>query len=103
MFFDLYQEFIELGLPKHNSDLLFRNQKNCGVKDGVHPTALGYHFIAENVFQFLKQNDLLNKYNKIICLGDSITAGSGSKGVGTVMGENYPSFLNYRLNDYDIK
>jgi lysophospholipase L1-like esterase len=78
-FLDVYQAFVNLNLPKHNKDLFFRNAMNSGASDGVHPTVLGYHFIAELVFQYLKKNHLLQAYNKIICLGDSITNGSGVK------------------------
>lgn len=97
LYLNLNEKFVKLGLPKHNEDLFFRNPINSGAKDGVHPTTLGYHFIAENVFQFLKKKGLLVKYKKIVCFGDSITNGSGSKGKGTVTGENYPSFLARRL------
>ncbi|MCL5128532.1 MULTISPECIES: GDSL-type esterase/lipase family protein [unclassified Algibacter] len=78
-FLDVYQAFVNLNVPKHNKDLFFRNAMNSGARDGVHPTVLGYHFIAELVFQYLKKNSLLEAYNKIICLGDSITNGSGVK------------------------
>lgn len=97
LFLNMNKKFVELSLPKHDEDLFFRNPINSGAKDGVHPTTLGYHFIAENVFQFLKKNNLLTKYKKIVCFGDSITNGSGSRGAGTITGENYPSFLARRL------
>jgi len=100
LFLNLFDKFIVLNLPKHNEDLFFRNAKNSGVKDGVHPTILGYHFIAENVFQFLKKNGYLKEGVKIVCFGDSITNGAGSKGTGTVIGENYPSFLSKMINGY---
>ena len=73
--------------PQHNQDLLIRNEKNSRKKDGVHPTALGYRFIAENVHFFLKENRLLKPNPNIICFGDSITKGSNQ-------GENYPTYLN---------
>lgn len=99
-FLNLNKKFSVLGLPKHDQDLFFRNPQNSGAKDGVHPTSLGYHFIAANVFQYLKENDLLATKKKIICFGDSITNGSGSKGQGTITGQNYPSFLSRMINDY---
>ncbi|WP_405607892.1 SGNH/GDSL hydrolase family protein [Polaribacter sp. Asnod1-A03] len=86
-FYDLNSDFKALNLPLHNQDLFIRNEKNSGRKDGVHPTALGYRFIAQNIFSFLKENDLLKSNQKIICFGDSITRG-GAKG------ENYPTYLN---------
>jgi lysophospholipase L1-like esterase len=91
---DIYSSFIAKEIPKHNEDVYIRNVKNSGVKDGVHPTPVGYKFIAETVFKYLKENKLLNKYKTIICFGDSITKGAGAKGAGTITGENYPSFLN---------
>jgi lysophospholipase L1-like esterase len=99
LFLNLHDKFAALGLPKHDEDLFFRNSKNSGAKDGVHPTALGYHFIAENVFQYLKEKQLLKPGIKIVCFGDSITNGAGSKGGGTVTGDNYPSFLFKRISD----
>ncbi|WP_372771912.1 SGNH/GDSL hydrolase family protein [Mangrovibacterium sp.] len=91
---NLFQEFNKMNLPRHNEDLFFRNPMNCGKPDGVHPTALGYRFIGELVFRYLKTNNLLSENLKIVCFGDSITFGSGAKGGGTVAGENYPSVLS---------
>lgn len=85
-FYDINTAFKALNLPQHNSDLFFRNQKNSNKKDGVHPTALGYRFIAQNVYQFLMENNLLSGKTKIICFGDSITRGGGQ-------GANYPNYL----------
>lgn len=96
-FLNIFERFRILNLPKHNEDLFFRNEKNSGAKDGVHPTTLGYHFIAANVFQFLKDNKLLKAEIKIVCFGDSITYGAGSKGGGLVTGQNYPSFLSLKI------
>ncbi|GAB5552971.1 MAG: hypothetical protein Sapg2KO_25620 [Saprospiraceae bacterium] len=92
LFLNLFEKFSELGLPKHNEDLFFRNQMNSGTKDGVHPTALGYHFIAEQVFQFLKHQKLVHKDLKIICFGDSITFGAGVD-----KSKNYPTYLTHLL------
>lgn len=97
LFLDLHNIFTDLNLPIHNEDLFIRNLKNSNAADGVHPTSLGYHFIAENVFQFLKENDLIKAHMKIVCFGDSITRGSGSKGSETEICENYPSFLSNKI------
>ncbi|CAH8283491.1 lysophospholipase L1-like esterase [Mariniflexile fucanivorans] len=86
-FYDLNAEFKALNLPIHNEDILIRNEKNSGKKDGVHPTALGYRFIAQNVYHFLKEHELLKPNQNIICFGDSITRGGGE-------GANYPAYLN---------
>lgn len=87
LFFDLNAEFKALNLPQHNKDLLIKNKKNSGRKDGVHPTALGYRFIAQHVYHFLKENKLLKQNQNIICFGDSITRGGGQ-------GANYPTYLD---------
>ncbi|MDW7691169.1 GDSL-type esterase/lipase family protein [Flammeovirgaceae bacterium SG7u.111] len=103
LFLNLFEKFRALNLPRHNEDLFIRNPKNSGATDGVHPTALGYRFIAENIFQFLKEEGLLQGQKKIICFGDSITNGVGNKGGGTTNGENYPSFLSKRISGYREK
>ena len=85
-FYDLNSEFKALNLPQHNRDMFIKNVKNSGKGDGVHPTALGYRFIAQNIHHFLKEKGLLNPGQKIICFGDSITKGGKD-------GANYPSYL----------
>lgn len=97
---DLFQKFTEMNLPKHNEDLFFINEKNSGSRDGVHLTSLGYHYIAETIFQFLKTNNLLNKDQTIVCFGDSITFGSKVKGSGTADGETYPAYLQTAITNY---
>jgi len=97
-FFNLYKEFVKIGVPDHGKDMFIRNPLNSGAKGGVHPTDLGYHFIAYNLYCYLKKNHLLQKGIKIICFGDSITYGSCSKGGGTITGNNYPSYLNEKIN-----
>ncbi|WP_430933835.1 SGNH/GDSL hydrolase family protein [Saccharicrinis sp. 156] len=100
LFVNLFEEFMALSVPVYNQDLFIRNIKNSNKADGVHPTSLGYHFIANVIYQYLKENKLLKNYKKIICFGDSITNGAGAKGSGTVKGENYPSYLNKLINNY---
>ena len=95
-FLDVHQAFGDLNLPRHNEDLFIRNPKNSNARDGVHPTALGYHFIGELVFQYLQKNDLLDTNNKIICFGDSITNGSGVKDKAHA----YPGVLQGLINAY---
>lgn len=92
-YIDLYQKFIDRNLPNHNTDLFIKNERNSGRKDGVHPTPLGYRFIAQVVFEYLKSESLLRKDQKIICFGDSITNGNGEKGVVTGKESDYPSVL----------
>jgi len=85
-FYNLNKRFKALNLPIHNQDLLIKNEKNSNKKDGVHPTALGYRFIAQHVYQFLTENKLLKPNGTIVCFGDSITRGD-KRG-------NYPTYLN---------
>lgn len=92
-YLDLFQVFSEMNLPKHNEDLFFKNVKNCGKRDGVHPTALGYRFIGELIFRYLKEANLLEENQKIICFGDSITFGSGVQ-----RNETYPAILQAYIN-----
>jgi lysophospholipase L1-like esterase len=102
-YIDIFQQFKELNLPQHNKDFFFRNEMNSGVSDGVHPTSLGYHLIAERVFYYLKSHEMLEKQVKIICFGDSITFGAGAKGAGTATGETYPAYLNHFIAEFQNK
>jgi len=97
-FIDIFQKFRDLNLPKHNEDLFILNPENSGYRDGVHPTRLGYFFIAENVFRFLKNNKLVKNGDTVVCFGDSITKGSKVKGAGTAEGETYPAYLQESIN-----
>jgi lysophospholipase L1-like esterase len=92
-FLDLNTAFKSIHVPRHNEDLFIKNRRNSGKPDGVHPTSLGYHFIAESIYQFCKENMLLNPDTKIICFGDSITHGGGGTKV-----DNYPGYLSQRLD-----
>lgn len=67
------------------------NQPGTVSADGVHLTSSGYKLLAKTFLDVvateLKGNEI------IVCLGDSVTYGSGMKGVGTAEGETYPAFL----------
>ena len=102
-YLDLNTAFQEIGVPRHDKDLFIRNPENCGVKDGVHPTPLGYHFIAENIFHYMKRHQMIKAEMKIICFGDSITQGQGAKGKGRATGETYPGVLKGLINAYSHK
>lgn len=97
-FIDIYQHFKNINVPKHNSDIYIKNQTNSNERDGVHPTAIGYRYIAETIEIFLRDQNLLSKKCKIICFGDSITLGKNVTGEGTVSGSTYPAFLNKMIN-----
>lgn len=99
LFLDVNSIFKAMGLPLHNEDDYVRNKKNSNVEDGVHLTAFGYKFLAENVYSYLESQNLMNTYSNIICFGDSLTKGSGAKGAGSITGKNYPSVLYALFNN----
>lgn len=95
MYLDINRVFTSYNSPGRGASSLIRNEKNTGVKDGVHPTSRGYYVIAESVFNFLKEEG--RSYNKIICFGDSITFGAFALGQGTNKGKTYPAVLRRLL------
>jgi lysophospholipase L1-like esterase len=95
MYLDINQVFSSYNSPSREAASLISNEKNTGVKDGVHPTARGYHVIAESISGFLKKEG--RSYNKIICFGDSITFGAFVLGQGTNKGKTYPAVLRRLL------
>jgi lysophospholipase L1-like esterase len=86
---DLNVLFTALGEPKEGADSLIRNEANCGVRDGVHPTATGYRVLAAAVWQAIVAHRLPT--DKIVCIGDSITYGEYM--ALTPGGEPYPALL----------
>ena len=96
---DINSKFKNMSLPRHNFDMYIQNVKNSGVRDGVHPTKKGYTLIAETIFIFLRDNDLLDPNIKIICFGDSITYGTRVKGEGTSEGDTYPAILKRKIKE----
>lgn len=93
---DLNQEFITIGQPTNLETSYMINTANSGSPDGVHFNPVGANFVAEKIRGFLVDNML--SYNKIVCLGDSITAGDGLTGEGTASGDTYPAKLKELLN-----
>lgn len=98
-YIDINSKFKYQNLPSHNLDNYIRNEKNSNARDGVHPTSLGYALIAETIFDFLTEHDLLNKKIRIVCFGDSITYGHGVEGKGTSNGKTYPAILKMKINE----
>lgn len=64
---------------------------NSGTRNGNHPTADGYRFLADECARVLRKR--VKAGETIVCFGDSLTYGSHMKGEGTATGETYPSFL----------
>jgi lysophospholipase L1-like esterase len=85
-FLDLGHRFEAIGKIGPNHDSLLQNEANANKKDGIHPTANGYRFIALSIYDYLVSAKLLK--NQIVCFGDSITKGDGS-----IDRESYPAYL----------
>jgi len=73
------------------ADCLLRCEANSPDRDGVHLTAQGNAFLADEVAAALRP--LVEGGDVIACFGDSVTYGSHMTGEGTVTGETYPAFL----------
>ncbi len=93
---DIYWLFKEAGKVGELKDSWIRNQLNSGVKDGVHPTPVGYRMMAGAIASEVRRLGLAPGAT-IVCFGDSITYGAGAKGPGTVTGESYPASLQRAL------
>src|SRR5690606_1512342 len=91
-FVDMHHIFETTGEIGEGRESLLQNEVNSQKKDGVHPTPGGYRTMAVAIFQFLGQSNL--PHARIVCFGDSITAGDGG-----VLGKSYPAYLK-RLLDY---
>lgn len=64
--------------------------------DGVHMTPAGYADIAQRVAKIIGTR--IEPGDRVLCVGDSLTFGSGAQGGGTTRGETYPAVLNNLLN-----
>lgn len=83
---DIHHIFESIGNIGEEPNSLIQNEKNSGKTDGIHPTSEGYRIMAVAIYECIIQNKIA--HNRIVCLGDSITAGG------------YPSFLKKMLNHY---
>ncbi|MDR2037543.1 MAG: GDSL-type esterase/lipase family protein [Bacteroidales bacterium] len=83
-FLDIDHIFEKVGNVGEERNSLIQNEANSGKKDGLHPTSDGYRIIAIALYQYIMQNNL--PHNRVVCFGDSITAGS------------YPNYLKKLLN-----
>jgi lysophospholipase L1-like esterase len=91
-FVNIYHIFQKIGNIGTDASSLIKNEANSQTTDGLHPTPEGYRVIALAVY-----NEVMNRFpdaKKIVCFGDSITAGDGKP-----EGNNYPSFLQKLLTD----
>lgn len=87
-----------LGKSTFDAACLFRNPANSGAADGVHPTANGYLRFADAVAKRIRAEQWAPQ--RILCIGDSITFGSGARGEGSASpdSESYPGRLSRILN-----
>lgn len=83
---DLEHRFNAIGKISDDKDSLLKNLANSNKRDGIHPTANGYRFIALSVYDYLIDHKI--PYHKTVCFGDSITKGDA---------ENYPGYLKALL------
>lgn len=90
-FLDLALRFDAIGKIGTGKDSLIQNEANSNKRDGIHPTANGYRFIALSVYDYITQRQL--PLSDIVCFGDSITKGDGS-----IDRDSYPAYLNKLLS-----
>lgn len=83
---DLEHRFNAVGKIGEDKDSLLKNMANSNKRDGIHPTANGYRFIALSVYDYIIDHKI--PYHKTVCFGDSITKGDV---------ENYPDYLKALL------
>ena len=90
---DLHAVVMKRGCEGKRS--LLRLPENSGVADGIHLTEEGYAALAECVADTIRQAGYLPK--KILCIGDSLTYGVGSRDAGKISGTTYPGQLKKYL------
>lgn len=90
-FLDLGLRFDAIGKIGTGKDSLIQNEANSNKRDGIHPTANGYRFIALAVYDHILLRQL--PLSGIVCFGDSITKGDGSMDK-----ESYPAYLKKLLS-----
>jgi lysophospholipase L1-like esterase len=88
---DLHHIFEKTGNVGESSNSLIQNMANSNKTDGLHPTPDGYRVMAVAIYEFIVQRALPR--TRIVCFGDSITAGDG----GTE-GQSYPAYLKRLLS-----
>ncbi len=87
---DLEHRFNAIGKIGTGKESLIQNEANSNKRDGIHPTANGYRFIALTVYDFIVSHKIPTA--GIVCFGDSITRGDGS-----IDRDSYPAYLKKLL------
>lgn len=87
---DMGHRFEVIGKVGLDKDSLIKNEANSNQKDGIHPTANGYRFIALAVYDYIVTNKL--PQTNIVCFGDSITYGNSKDK------DSYPAYLKQLLS-----
>lgn len=95
-FYDLKADFDAVGQPNYTVGSYCENALNSASIDGLHFRPIGADFCAQKLSDYILT--LPTTYNKIVCVGDSQTAGDGLSGVGTTTGDTYPARLKYYIN-----
>jgi lysophospholipase L1-like esterase len=82
-FLDMHHIFEKVGNIGEDKSSLIQNEANSRKTDGIHPTSDGYRIMAVAIYECIVQVGLPTK--RIVCFGDSITAGA------------YPGYLRKML------
>jgi lysophospholipase L1-like esterase len=86
---DLEHRYNAIGKISDDKDSLLKNMANSNKRDGIHPTANGYRFIALAVYDYIINHKI--PYQRTVCFGDSITRGDATG--------NYPDYLKALLKN----
>ncbi len=84
-FLDMHHIFEMIGNIGEDENSLIQNEANSGKTDGLHPTNNGYRLMAVAIYECIIQNNL--PHERVVCFGDSITAGA------------YPGYLRKLLSE----
>ena len=95
-FMDLFRIFEGRGKLGNSPESLIRNFANSNTSDGAHPTIEGHKLIARFLFNLILSRGM--DFSTTVFLGDSITSGYPFPGMGTMEGDNFPSFTAQMLN-----
>ena len=91
-----FYDIVNKKAPLESFESFLRNTANSSSEDGVHPTREGYAALSKALFEVIKKNNYSAAVT--VCVGDSITYGSGMLGAGTAYGTSYPAQLADLLN-----